>query len=343
MERPAPARPAGPGGDVLSALLRTVRLGGALQFCLMPEGDWETDDKPRMAALATRAVAAIPFHILVEGECWLRMQGGEWALEAGDVAAFPFATGHQLGAGRGGRRISPTDDLPPKPWNQLPVLRYGGDGRRVRLLCGYLECDAVNFRPLRQSLPTLLHVRTATSEQTRWLAATIRQMELETDHPRPGGQSVIERLTEIIFIELLRHQIIAGPPEKVGWLAAAGDPALGRCLALIHDQPRREWSVATLAAEAGLSRSTLTDRFEAVLATSPMRYVREWRLYLASTDLRTTAKPIPVIAEEAGYGTEAAFSRAFSRAFHCPPAAWRHDPRDRTVRSNGVTVPPANV
>jgi AraC-like DNA-binding protein len=181
----------------------------------------------------------------------------------------------------------------------------------------------MGFRPLRNALPAMLHLRTRSSNEAHWLRATIDQIVTEVDAPSAGGLSMLERLTEIIFIELLRHRIMMMEPASVGWLAALADPALGRCLALIHDEPRREWSVKELSAESGLSRSALSERFEAILETSPIRYVREWRLCLASVALGTTAKSIAAIADEAGYGTEAAFNRAFSRAYGAPPAQWR--------------------
>lgn len=312
---------------MLSDVLRTIRLSGSLQFCFMPSGAWQTGDKPALAKLAAGPGSVMPFHIAVEGACWLKMEGRETTLETGDVVAFPFGTGHQLGSGSGGRVILPTGDLPPKPWRELPVLRYGDGPAAVRLLCGYLQCDSLSFRPLRNALPAMLHVRTRSSNEAHWLRATIAQIVTEVDAPRAGGLSMLERLTEIIFIELLRHQIMMMAPASVGWLAALADPALGRCLALIHDDPRREWSVQELAAESGLSRSALSERFEAVLDTSPIRYLREWRLCLASVALGTTAKSIAAIADEAGYGTEAAFNRAFARAYGAPPATWRQNAR----------------
>jgi transcriptional regulator GlxA family with amidase domain len=130
-----------------------------------------------------------------------------------------------------------------------------------------------------------------------------------------------------VFIELLRHQVLAAGPAATGWLAALADPALGRCLALIHDDPKREWSVPDLAAASALSRSALTERFETMLDTSPIRYLRDWRLCLASVALTTTSKTVADIAYDAGYGTEAAFSRAFSRSYGLPPAAWRQTAR----------------
>jgi AraC-like DNA-binding protein len=321
-----PVEKDGANGDVLSDVLRAFRLSGSLQFCFMPTGAWQTNATPSLSKLAEGSSCTIPFHIMVAGSCWMKMEGREFILAEGDVLAFPFGTGHQLGAGRGGRLIEPVQDLPPKPWRELPNLRYGNDRPGVRLLCGYLQCDAMTFRPLRSAMPSLLHVRTKGTDGAGWLRATIAQIVAEADRPRAGGLSMLERLTEIIFIELLRHQITAERPSN-GWLAALADPALARCLAVIHEDPGRAWSVQSLAAASGLSRSALAERFETVLDISPMRYVRDWRLYLASVALSTTAKGIAAIAYDAGYGTEAAFNRAFSRAYGAPPAAWRQKAR----------------
>jgi AraC-like DNA-binding protein len=208
----------------------------------------------------------------------------------------------------------------------VPVLKYGEEEcGRVAVLCGYLQCDAISFRPLRDALPAMIHVRTAQSDDAAWLRATVTQIVAEVGSGRPGALSMLERLTEIVFIELLRHQVAAAELGAVGWLAALADPALGRCLALIHDDPRRDWSVQELAAASALSRSVLAERFEAMLGTSPIRYVRDWRLCLASVALTTTSRTIAAIAFDAGYSDEAAFSRAFSRTYGMPPAAWRQD------------------
>lgn len=314
--------------DVLSGVLSSIRLSGSLQFCFMPAGDWQTDDKPAFKDESSSGV--MPFHIMVEGSCWLKMPDHNVDLMPGDIVAFPFGTGHQLGHGKGGRMINPTTLLPPKPWREIPILHYGDGPAPLRLLCGYLQCDAMDFRPLRKALPTLLHMKTDGTDEAHWLRATIAQIVSEVDRPRTGGLSMLERLTEIIFIELLRHEILAARAGSVGWLAALADPSLARCLALIHDDPNRDWSVPSLAKAAGLSRSTLAERFETVLDTSPMRYVRDWRLYLASIALRTTGRAIAAIGYDAGYGTEAAFNRAFSRAYGAPPAAWRQKARSNS-------------
>ena len=313
---------AAPLDDALSKMLRAVRLTGSLQFCFMPSGDWETDAAPSLASLGGGGLAPVPFHIVVEGECWLKIGGDTVVLRAGDVVAFPFATGHQLGAGKAGILVRPVADLPPRPWRSLPILRYG-QGRRVRLLCGFLRCDAVNFTPLRKALPPLIHVRSGERRDTAWLEAAVARVVAEVDYPRAGSLSMIERLTEIIFIELLRHEIAAAEAASSGWLAALADPYLSRCLAAVHGDPREDWSVDSLAAAAGLSRSAFSERFERTLGTTPIRYLRDWRLCLASVALATSNKPIAEIACEAGYGAEAAFNRAFARSQGAPPAAWR--------------------
>lgn len=314
----SPAAAAGVG-DLLSEALRRVRITGSMQYCFMPEGVWETDATPA----AYKPADSIGFHIMARGACWLEFEGTETVLEQGDIAAFPFGTPHRLGVGSGGRLIDPGADLPPKPWNEIPMLRYGARGETVRILCGYIQCEAANFAPFRQSLPKYIHVRTAGSEDGDWLAGTIAQIVAEVDNPQRGGSSVLERLTEVTFMEVLRRQFAREEIDGTGWLAAIRDPVLARCLGLLHGEPRRDWTTAALAKEAGLSRSTLAGRFATVLGTSPIRYLRDWRLYLASIDLKLAGKPVGVVAYEAGYGAEAAFNRAFARRFGVPPAEWR--------------------
>lgn len=310
---------AGPIGDLLSEALRRVRITGSMQYCFMPSGDWETDATP--APYKPRD--SIGFHLLAGGTCWLEIEGKRTVLIEGDIAAFPFGAGHSIGAGEGGRLIDPGGDLPSVPWTEVPVLRYGGEERQVRMLCGYIQCEAMDFSPFRDMLPKFIHVRTQGAGHGDWLAQTIRQIVVEVDNPLRGGASVLERLTEVVFIEVLRRQFLTDDVPETGWLAAVRDPSLGRCLGLIHAEPHRDWTLADLARASGLSRSALGDHFVKCLGMSPIRYLRDWRLYLASVQLKLADKALAAVAHEAGYGTEAAFNRAFARRFGSPPAEWR--------------------
>lgn len=306
-------------GDLLSEALKRVRITGGMQYCFMPSGDWETDASPA----PYKPHDSIGFHILAAGTCWLDFGGERTELVEGDIAAFPFGTGHALGAGQGGRVIDPGGDLPQAPWAEVPVLRYGGEERQVRMLCGYIQCEAMDFPPFREMLPKFIHVRTRGAAGDDWLAMTIRQIVVEVDNPLRGGVSVLERLTEVAFIEILRRQFLTENVPATGWLAAVRNPSLGRCLGLIHAEPSRDWTLADLARASGLSRSALAEHFAKCLGMSPIRYLRDWRLYLASVELKLADKALAAVAHEAGYGTEAAFNRAFARRFGLPPAEWR--------------------
>ncbi|MCR5867385.1 AraC family transcriptional regulator [Aquincola sp. J276] len=309
--------------DVLSTLLRSVRIAGSLQFCVQAGGDWQTDGTPRLGGLARSALPTIPFHVVADGECWLRVQQQRYALQAGDVVAFPFATGHALGRGEGGPLICPVDDLPPRPWAEVPVLRYGQGPATTRLLCGFVSLEAMNFQPLREALPSVMQLHAGAPGAGPLLHGAVQALVAEAQSGSPGGSSVVERLTEILLIELLRSEIVARQGAAPNLLAGMGDPIVARTLAVIHDRPREPWTVASLARAGATSRSVLSERFAALLGKSPMRYLREWRLFLAGSALVHTRRPIGHIAQEAGYDTEASFSRAFSRLHGMPPARWR--------------------
>ncbi|PJE35172.1 AraC family transcriptional regulator [Pseudooceanicola lipolyticus] len=317
--KPEPAS----SGDVLSSLVAAVRLSGSLQFCFMPAGNWQTDDAPAMAALAGSGPAPMPFHVVTSGSCWLKVDTATHELAQGDVLLFPFGTGHQLGRGCDGALVAPTRSLPPGPWREVPVLRHGDGPPDVRLLCGFIRCDALRFRPLARHLPNLVLIRTADDPELGFLRAVIGQMAAEVDRPRPGAVSVLERLTEIVFLETVRHVITTAPAEAGGLLAALRDRRIARALELLHHDPHRAWSLAGLASASAMSRSGLAQLFKTALGLSPMQYLREWRLYLASVELACTDTGIAELAARSGYGSEAAFCRAFARCYHLPPGAYR--------------------
>lgn len=317
------------GADLLSTLLKSVRIAGSLQFCVHAAGSWQTDGAPRLAQLARTALPAIPFHVVAAGRCWIRVEDRVLDLDEGDVVAFPFATGHALGLGESGPLICPVDDLPPRPWAEVPVLRYGDGPIATRLLCGFVSLEAMNFQPLREALPVVMRIESRASGTSSLARSAVQALIAEADAHSPGGTSVVERLTEILLIELLRSAMVSGTDTARGLLAGMTDPIVARALGSLHASPSTNWTLASLARAGATSRSVLSEKFGSIIGKSPMRYLREWRLFLASIALADSTRPIARIAEDAGYDTEAAFSRAFSRLHGVPPARWRAQARQQ--------------
>jgi len=144
----------------------------------------------------------------------------------------------------------------------------------------------------------------------------------------PGGEALLAKLSEVLFVETLRAYIAQLPPQQKGWLGGARDSQVGKALALMHKSPAHPWTIASLAKEAGISRSVLAERFRHYLGQSPMAYLTRWRLQLAAQMLTSTNYSVAQIAAEVGYDSEAAFNRAFKREFDGPPARFRK--RSRT-------------
>lgn len=305
-------------GDVLARLLNDIRVDRCLQYCFEPYGDWIVDATPA----PFRPPGSVSLHIVLEGRIWIDIANSHLVAQEGDVLIFPRGSRHFLGSGSAGRLISPGDDLPPPPWSAIPVIAYDASGPRARILCGFLEARVLDFQPLLSSLPEVMMARTL-AVGTDWLSSAVRHLMREVDEPSPGAMTIVARLSEIVFIELLRRQMLEARSAPAGWLCALGDPMLRRALEALHGSPRKDWTQQDLAAEIGVSKTVLCERFQAVLGLPPMKYLRDWRLYLASADLADTTIPTLMVAERAGYGSEAAFSRAFTRQYGMPPATWR--------------------
>ena len=206
---------------------------------------------------------------------------------------------------------------------QLPfTLRQdGGGGPRTQMVCGFLGCDARPFNPLLATLPRTLRV--STREGGGWLESLARLAVAESEGGRPGGESVLARASELMFVEVVRRYLTSLPPEQTGWLAGVRDPFVGRALAVLHDRPAEPWTVESLAKESALSRSALAERFTHLVGEAPMQYLTRWRMQLAATLLRSRNVSVFEAAMEVGYASEAAFSRAFKKVVGLPPAAWR--------------------
>lgn len=203
------------------------------------------------------------------------------------------------------------------------VLHFGGGGEATRFICGYMVCDPRLFQPVLAALPRVVRVNLHGVDSARWLEASLQHAVEEADSPGPGAEGVLAKLSEVMVVETLRRYAAQLSPDDAGWLSGLRDRAVGKCLALMHERPAHPWTVDSLAREVGTSRSVLAERFTHFVGQSPMQYLGRWRMALATNYLRRSSLNVARIAEEIGYETDAAFSRAFRREFGVPPATWR--------------------
>jgi AraC-like DNA-binding protein len=188
-------------------------------------------------------------------------------------------------------------------------------------VCGFIGLDVRPFNPLLATLPRLLHLPSdggsAWSEQFATFAAA------ESAAKRPGSEAVLERLSEMMFVDAIRRHVDHLPEHTTGWLAGLRDRFVGRALALIHERPAAPWTIDDLSGQVGLSRSALHDRFVSLVGQPPVQYLTSWRMQLASRKLLEGRSSVAAVAVDVGYDSEAAFARAFKRLVGMPPAAWR--------------------
>ena len=319
--------------DALSDVLKTVRLTGATFFDVVARAPWVAEQPPRELILPKILPGAghlIAYHVMTEGRCFANIVGeAPVLLEAGEVIVFTRGDPHVLSSSPGMRADAAAPGaLDAAAVSQLPIaINYGGDGPvSARFVCGFLACDAQPFNPLLDHLPPVIKVGDPQGRDAPWLGQFIRLATVESADKRAGGESVLARLSELMFIEVVRRHLEALPPEQAGWLAGLRDPFVGKALSLMHAGPARDWTIEELAREAGLSRSVLAERFADLVGMPPMHYLAQWRMQIAAGLLSSGNANIATVAAETGYGSEAAFSRAFKKLVGVPPSAWRRRP-----------------
>jgi AraC-like DNA-binding protein len=208
--------------------------------------------------------------------------------------------------------------------NQPFFANIGADGPvSTKLVCGFLACDSWPFNPLLDNLPPVIKVAAGPGSDSRWLSQFIHVATHETADKRAGGESVLAKLSELMFIEVVRRYLEELPPAQIGWLAGLRDPFVGKALSLMHAKPAHDWTIDDLAREVGLSRSVLAERFNDMVGIPPIQYLAKWRMQIAVGLLSNGNSNIARIAAETGYSSEAAFSRAFKRMVGVSPSAHR--------------------
>lgn len=309
--------------DPLSDLLRIVRLDGAYFYAVEAREPWSVESlaaRDLMPRILPAAEHLISYHVLTEGRCYGGLLDGEQVeLVAGDVIVFPHGDPHVMSSGPGLRVEG--DRLTTAPGRMPFRVRMGESGPTVTtFVCGFLGCDLRPFNPLLAALPRRMHMRGMSNP---WLGSFVHQITEESRLGRPGADTVLTRMAELMFVELLRRYLDDLPPGQTGWLAGLRDELVGRVLTLLHARPAHPWTLPDLAREVASSRSNVAKRFTELVGQPPMQYLTQWRMQVAANLLTQSTMKVAAIGAAAGYESEAAFSRAFKKATGLAPGAWR--------------------
>jgi AraC-like DNA-binding protein len=327
--------------DPLSDVLRAVRLDGAFFYLFEGRAPWSISVAPArelVPRVLPDADHLMAYHIVTAGSCWMGTTVDDQVeLQPGDAILFPHGDAHIASSERE-RRVGHGryNHAPSRP---LETIRLGvTQGERADLVCGFLGCDARPYNPLLSSLPASVVVRGIAGG---WLAEFPRQVVAEAWQTRAGGATMLTRMAELMFVEVLRRYSEELSPRQTGWLAGLRDPLVGTALAAIHERPAYPWTLAELARVAATSRTVLSERFSQTVGLAPMQYITEWRLQLAAEQLTAGSRKVAAVGAEVGYESEAAFSRAFKRRTGYAPAAWRRMRQDGAVTSGAPRSAPA--
>jgi len=313
--------------DALSDVLRVAHMTGGVflhaeftePWCLAAQVSAES-----CSPFLGKTAHVVPYHYVVEGRLVVRVGDEAPAiLGPGEVVMFPQNAPHLMGGDL---------DLPPTPVSEvvrpptdggLATIRHGGGGAMTRLICGYLGCDVTAANPVIGMLPAALRLHAEDAGAAEWIRTTFQYAADEVAAGRAGSETVLAKLSELLFVEAVRRYADALPEGRTGWLAGLRDPYVARALALLHGRIDTPWTMDALGREVGLSRSALAERFTRLIGMAPMHYLAGWRMQVAASKLRETHAPMAQIALDVGYDSEAAFTRAFKRHFDVPPATWR--------------------
>lgn len=324
--------------DPLSDVLRSVRLRGAIFYYVSFRGDWvgETPDSAMLAhALMPGAEHVLAYHLFVRGDGWAATQGEPPVrVSGGEIVMFPRGDAHVLSSAPGMRarpdnsdwRLTTRDDPKPIPVAYLDgVLRPGdlipAEEATTVVVCGFVACDLRPFNPLISALPRVLHL--GSGGVGAWVAPILDQAVAESRSSRAGSAALLDRVSEMVFVDAARRHLESLPEGGSGWLAALRDRHVGKAIGLLHARPAEPWTLDDLGRQVGLSRSALHERFSSLVGQPPMQYLAQWRIQLAAGLLREGNAIVADIAQQVGYDSEAAFARAFKRVVGQPPAAWR--------------------
>lgn len=308
-----------PSPDPLGEALHYLRMSGAFYCRSELSAPWGLTLPPMPDCLW--------FHVVTSGRVLL--EAGETdarSLQPGDLALVPHGAGHALRS----EAETPAPGILELEREQVSdryeILRHGQGGALTTLICGAVRFDHPAARDLFEILPQVIHIEASNSPQMDWIQSTLRLMAAEAKEPRPGGEAVITRLADILVIQAIRSWLETDPAAQTGWLGALQDRQIGHAISLIHHDPARAWTVASLADEVAMSRSAFAARFTALVDEPAMQYVTRWRMHVALNALKEEGATVAELASRLGYRSEAAFARAFKRVIGISPGAVKRAP-----------------
>lgn len=302
--------------DVLSDVLQHLRLESAVLARPRTFAPW---------GLSMAAGEDAPFHLILGGGAWLRLENGAEPLElrAGDLVLLPQGTAHSL-ADAADSPLQPSEPLyAGKRPEDITALRVGGNGRETLVVSGRFRFARHGVHPLLSQLPPLVLVRAGQGWRGQWLEHSVHLLSAELASARPGSQAVVGRLLEVLFLQALRCYVEDGHAGAVGWLQGLRDERVARALACIHGDPRVAWSTARLAEQAGMGRTPFAALFVRLVGEPPPNYLTRWRIQTPLAALRSNATSLAQVAAAVGYPSTDAFTRIFKRMVGMPPAEYR--------------------
>jgi AraC-like DNA-binding protein len=315
--------------DALSDVLRVANLTGGVFLHAEFFAPWciAARVSPEHCAPALGPAShLIVYHYVVEGDVHIRVDGREgedFALGAGEIVLLPRNDLHVMGSDLSLPPVPGRDIIQPPKDGGLFSMHLGGSGARTQMICGFLGCASADGNPVISTLPPMIKLGVAQGGTAEWIRSTLQYGAAEISAGRPGSETVLAKLSELLFVEAVRRYAEGLPEGQTGWLAGLREPHVSRALALMHRDIARRWTVDDLGREVGLSRSALADRFIRFIGMPPMHYLANWRMQVATQKLRDTGSSLAHVAETVGYDSEAAFSRAFKKTFGAAPATWR--------------------
>jgi AraC family transcriptional regulator, alkane utilization regulator len=314
--------------DVLSDVLRTIRLEGALFLNGDMHAPWCFKVPPGAhiaQVLKPGAQRLAICHLVLQGQCWAQTEGGEPVrVEAGEAIVVPQGHPHVVGSALHQAAVDIDHVVSPRV-PAMERIRYGGDGETTVLVCSWFAYEGDAPNPMMSNLPSLFTTSLRRRAAGPWIEQSIEFVLGDAASRSPGSEMVAAKVAEVLFAEVLRGYIEATPAHNPGWLAGLRDPQVSRCLALMHGEPARAWTVESLAGEVHVSRSVLAEKFTDLVGAPPMQYLTRWRMIVAAGMLRNEQACLARVAEDVGYESEAAFNRAFKREYGVAPGHWRQN------------------